>query len=198
MEALVDANCIVRPGDSICLKGPSGSGKSTLLYLMGALDQPTSGIVTWPLLGDRINLRPSLIGFVFQMPSLLPSLDVLENVKLPLLLAGKLDDADAAAMQTLERLKIDHLSAKLPEELSGGQKQRVALARALVCRPRLLLADEPTGQLDHPTAMALFDSLVEILAGTDTAIVVATHDEAVAERMDTQWRVHHGRLESAS
>lgn len=195
VEALLCATCTVKPGDRICITGPSGSGKSTLLHLMGALDTPTSGSVSWPSLGGPSGLRPSHVGFVFQMPSLLPSLDVLENVKLPLILAGDAEQADVRAMEMLVKLRLDNLAVKLPEELSGGQMQRVSVARALVCRPKLLLADEPTGQLDHPTAKALFDSLVEILDGTDMAMVVATHDEAVAQRMQTRWQIHHSILE---
>ena len=195
VEALLSATCAVYPGDRISIMGPSGSGKSTLLHLMGALDAPTSGTVTWPVLGDAMNLRPKHIGFVFQMPSLLPSLNVLENVKLPLALMEQLEGGEDRAMDILARLGLDSLADKLPEELSGGQLQRVAIARALVTGPRLILADEPTGQLDHPTAKRLFDVLLSTIDGTGAALVIATHDVAVAERMNKRWSIHHGILE---
>ena len=133
------------------------------------------------------------------MPSLVPSLTVIENVELPLLLQ-KVDPAPArtAAHAALERVELAALAEKLPEELSGGQAQRVAVARALAAQPRLILADEPTGQLDRPTAQHLFDLLLAALAGTTTALVVATHDRAVAERLDTIWQMRQGVLEGAA
>lgn len=196
VTALSSATCVVMPRDRIALVGPSGSGKSTLLHLMGGLDAPTSGAVLWPALGARETLRPQKIGFVFQMPSLLPSLTVLENVELPLLLgcAGT-REARSAALEALVRIGLGALAEKLPEELSGGQAQRVAVARALAGKPSLILADEPTGQLDHPTARLLFDVLLASLGGSDAALVVATHDPAVAKRMHTVWRMQHGILE---
>ena len=197
--ALASATCRVAPGDRIALVGPSGSGKSTLLHLMGGLDTPTSGIITWPTLGSRKTLRPAKISFVFQMPSLLAPLTVVENVELPLLL-GRSDSTAArtAALEVLERIQLTKIADKMPEELSAGQAQRVAVARALAYRPKLILADEPTGQLDRPTAKLLFDVLLAMLAGTDTALVVATHDQAVAARLDSLWCMQHGRLMARS
>ncbi len=194
--ALSSATCSVMPGDRIAVTGPSGSGKSTLLYLLAGLEMPTSGSVTWPALGLREGLRPAKVAFVFQVPSLLASLTAAENVELPLLL----DHVDAktarqAAMTALERVELSGIAESLPEELSGGQAQRVAMARALAYQPKLILADEPTGQLDHPTAQRLFDVLFAALEGTDTALVVATHDLAIAERLRTVWHMHHGSLE---
>ncbi len=194
--ALASATCAVMTGDRIALVGPSGSGKSTLLHLMGGLDTPTSGAITWPALGSREKLRPMMVGLVFQMPSLLAPLTVVENVEIPLLLGQEsVEKARAYALEALERIGLLSIADKLPEELSGGQAQRVAVARALASRPKLILADEPTGQLDHPTAQHLFDVLLDSLEGTDTALVVATHDMAVAERMDTVWHMQHGKLE---
>ncbi len=192
--ALASATCRVAPGDRIALVGASGSGKSTLLHIMGGLDTPTCGMITWPALG-RKNLRPAKIAFVFQMPSLLASLTVVENVELPLLL-GLIGaySARKAAIEVLERIQMMDIAYKLPEELSGGQTQRVAVARALAYRPQLILADEPTGQLDHPTAALLFDVLLATLVGTDTALVVATHDQTVAERLNCLWYMQHGTL----
>jgi ABC-type lipoprotein export system ATPase subunit len=194
--ALASATCSVMPGDRIAVTGPSGSGKSTLLYLLGGLETATSGSVTWPLLGPPQGLRPAKVAFVFQVPSLLVSLSVVENVELPLLL-DHIDEKTArqAALAALERVELSKIAENLPEELSGGQVQRVAMARALAYRPKLILADEPTGQLDHPTAQRLFDVLFAALEGTDTGLVVGTHDQAVAERMHTVWRMHHGVLE---
>jgi putative ABC transport system ATP-binding protein/lipoprotein-releasing system ATP-binding protein len=194
--ALASATCTVLPGERIALMGPSGSGKSTLLHLLGGLDRPTSGNLSWPALGPCETLRPEKVGLVFQMPSLLPSLTVVENVEIPLLLGQEsAAKARAAALAALERIGLGFIAEKLPEELSGGQAQRVAVARALITQPRLLLADEPTGQLDHPTAQQLFDVLLAALEGTETALVVATHDQSVAERMKTVWHMEHGILE---
>ena len=196
LVALDSATCRVSPGDHVALVGPSGSGKSTLLHLMGGLDSPTTGQVSWPGLGKRETLRPEKVAFVFQTPSLLAPLTVVENVELPLLLGRTgAKDARRAALDALERIELDTIADKLPEELSGGQTQRVAVARALAYRPRLILADEPTGQLDHPTAKHLFDVWLASLEGTETALVIATHDTTVARRMDDRWRMLHGVLE---
>ena len=194
--ALASATCTVMPGDRIALVGPSGSGKSTLLHLLGGLDTPTSGSLEWPALGARESLRPTKVGLVFQMPSLLAPLTVVENVEIPLLLGpASAEKARAAALDALDRIGLKSLADKLPEELSGGQAQRVAVARALATRPKLILADEPTGQLDHPTAQHLFDVLLASLEGTDTALVVATHDMTVAKRMHKVWQMQYGTLE---
>ena len=194
--ALGSATCHILPGDRIALVGRSGSGKSTLLHLLAGIELPTSGTITWPALGAREILRPTKIGIVFQVPSLLAPLTVVENVELPLLLAqADIQDARQAALETLNQMQLTALVEKLPEELSGGQAQRVAVARSLVAFPRLIIADEPTGQLDHPTARYLFDVLLASLEGTDTALVVATHDRAIAERMRTIWQIHSGILE---
>jgi ABC-type lipoprotein export system ATPase subunit len=197
--ALASATCSVMLGDRIAITGPSGSGKSTLLYLLGGLETATSGGVTWPALGPPQELRPAKTAFVFQVPSLLVALTVVENVELPLLL-DHIDEkiARRAALATLERVDLSRIADNLPEELSGGQAQRVAMARALASRPKLILADEPTGQLDHPTAQRLFDVLLAVLDGTDTALVVATHDQAVAHRLRTVWHMHHGTLETST
>ena len=188
----------VNTGDKIAIVGPSGGGKSTLLQLMGGLDTPSEGTVSWPALGDRESLRPRQIGYVFQTQSLLAPLNVLENVELPLLLVGESSDlARQRTLEILEQLDLTFIADKLPEELSGGQAQRVAVARAFVGRPKLILADEPTGQLDHPTAQHLFDVLFASLVGSDTALVVATHDLTIAQRFPVRWHLSHGHLETA-
>jgi len=193
--ALQHATCSIERGDRIALVGPSGSGKSTLLHLLGALDEPTSGKVRWPALGERGTLRPAKIGFVFQTESLLAPLTVLENIEVPRLLAGSTAvEARNDASEILEALDLGALADKLPEEISGGQAQRAAVARSLITRPALILADEPTGQLDHHTAAHLLGLLLRRLKGSDAALVIATHDPFVAGRMKTQWTMDHGVL----
>ncbi len=193
--AVHDAHCVVFPGDHIAVMGTSGSGKSTLLHLLAGLDEPTVGAVTWPVIGTRSQLRPGPVGVVFQSPSLMPALTVLENVTLPLLLAGmERDDAQSHARQALGTLDLEELAEKLPEELSGGQAQRVAIARILASCPRLILADEPTGQLDHGTGSHVVDALVAVATTTKAGLVVNTHDPAVAERFPIRWTMADGRL----
>jgi ABC-type lipoprotein export system ATPase subunit len=193
--AVHGVSCEVNAGEGIAIVGPSGSGKSTLLHLMAGLDDPTTGAISWPALGDRSALRPRLVGVVFQGPSLLAPLDVEENVALPLVLGGT-DPALAAeaARIALARLGLDDVAGSLPEELSGGQAQRAAVARVLAARPRLILADEPTGQLDHVTGARVMDALLATASETDAALVVSTHDAAVAERLGRQWQIADGKL----
>ena len=193
--AVHGVSCDVQPGDQIALTGPSGSGKSTLLHLLAGLDEPTTGTITWPANGTRAQLRPGPVGVVFQAPSLLAPLDVVENVALPLLLRG--DDAasaQAAALAALDRLLLGDLRHRLPEELSGGQAQRVAVARVLATAPRLILADEPTGQLDHSNGALVVDALLEAADHLGSALVVNTHDDAVADRFAMRWAMSSGRL----
>jgi putative ABC transport system ATP-binding protein len=194
LTAVHDATCIVSPGTSIAITGPSGSGKSTLLHLLAGLDRPTSGTVTWPALEGR-SLRPGPVSVVFQSPSLLPALDVTENVALPLLLAGaEGDEATGRARAALEQLGLDPLGDKLPEELSGGQAQRVAVARSLAEEPRVIFADEPTGQLDRVTGAAILGALLDVVDRSGTTLVVTTHDPTVAARLAVRWRMDDGDL----
>jgi len=196
--ALRHISCNVAVGACIAISGPSGSGKSTLLHIMAGLDKPTSGLVTWPALGQEIDLRPDQICLIPQTPSLLPTLTVLENVELCWLLSkGDEAEARASALRALEKLGLLSIVDRLPEELSGGQLQRVAAARAIVCSPRLILADEPTGQLDSVTGSRLIEALVDAAANFNAALVVATHDSAVANRMLIQWRIARGKLEQS-
>jgi ABC-type lipoprotein export system ATPase subunit len=191
--ALQPTDCAVAPGAQVALVGPSGSGKSTLLHLLAGLDRPTRGRVRWPGIGDA--LRPGLIAVVFQGPSLLPPLTALENVALPLALAGMGDiERRVAAVEALDRLELVDLAERLPEELSAGQAQRVAVARALAGSPRLILADEPTGQLDRGNAAVVVEALVAAAAHTGAGLMVATHDPAIASRLDERWDMHSGRL----
>jgi putative ABC transport system ATP-binding protein/lipoprotein-releasing system ATP-binding protein len=164
--------------------------------LIAGLDKPTEGVISWPALGSVTELRPDQICLVLQTPSLLPTLSVLENVELCWLLSKRNEtDARSAALQMLERLDLSMIVDKLPAELSGGQMQRVAAARALVCEPRLILADEPTGQLDSITASRLMEVLLDSANDSGAALIVATHDPAVASRMQAQWRMAHGTIE---
>lgn len=195
LKAVRRATFSLQPGDRVAVVGPSGSGKSTLLHLIAALDRPSSGAIEWPAIGTPDRLRPGPIGFAFQGPSLIPPLTVLENVALPILLAGgSEEEARLEADRLLDRLGLEDVSTKLPEEISGGQAQRTAVARALIGQPRLILADEPTGQQDHATARRLMEALIESAERTGAAIVVATHDGAVADLLATRWEMDGGRL----
>jgi predicted ABC-type transport system involved in lysophospholipase L1 biosynthesis ATPase subunit len=196
--ALQPADLELFADDRVALVGPSGSGKSTLLHLLAGLDDPTVGTVSWPAIGSRAQLRPGPVAIVFQGPSLLPPLTVLENVALPLILDGAAEGrARALATAALHRLGLAPLAEKLPEEIAGGQAQRVAVARALAGRPRLLLADEPTGQLDRASGAQVVSALLAVAWHADAALVVATHDPTVAERLDKRWEMHSGRLTTA-
>lgn len=197
--AVHGATCTVQLTDRIAVTGPSGSGKSTLLHLMAGLEVPTSGQVSWPglALRDPAGGRPgpAAVGVVFQGPSLLPPLDVTENVALPLLLGGAGEGAARRrAWQAMRSLGVDDLAGKLPEELSGGQAQRVAIARVLASAPALILADEPTGQLDRGIAEHVITVLLAAAQAAGAALVISTHDETVAARLATRWRIHDGRL----
>jgi putative ABC transport system ATP-binding protein/lipoprotein-releasing system ATP-binding protein len=162
---------------------------------MAGLDEPTVGQVSWPAIGPRAALRPGPVAVVFQGPSLLPPLTVQENVALPLVLDGEPDAAARADARTaLGRLHLDELRDKLPEEISGGQAQRVAVARALAGRPRLILADEPTGQLDRASADAVVGVLLAAADHAGAALVVCTHDPAVAAPLSEHWTMDSGRL----
>lgn len=195
VAALREVSCRIESGAHVAVTGPSGSGKSTLLHVVAGLETPTAGRVAWPGLGGVTRCRPGTVGVVFQGPSLVPALNVVENVALPLLLGGLGEDqAVERACAALDRVRVGGLGAHLPEELSGGQAQRVAVARALASRPRLILADEPTGQLDRDTGDRVVAVLLETAAELGAALVVATHDERVARRLACRWQMADGRL----
>lgn len=194
LSVLLNIDCRIDAGERVALVGVSGSGKTTLLHILGGLNAPTSGNIAWPALGVRDELRPAKIAFVFQTASLIPALTVVQNVALPLLLMDMGVDATARAEEMLNKFELSELAERLPEELSGGQAQRVAMARALVAGARLILADEPTGQLDSATATHLLDLVLRVIDDTGAALVVATHDETVAARLDTRWSIDAGRL----
>lgn len=194
INILSDVTLTVLRGARMALVGPSGSGKSTLLHILSGLIAPSTGTVDWPALGARDDLMPAKVQVVFQAQSLFPPLDVRDNVALPLLLAGRRDGARDHAMALLDRFGLADLATKLPEELSGGQAQRVSMARALAIGPALILADEPTGQLDSATAQAFLTEVLEIAASAGSALVISTHDPAIAERMDQVWMIDHGAV----
>lgn len=195
----------VPTGQSCAIIGASGSGKSTLLNLIGLLDQPTSGRIL--LVGEdmtnadaeaRAMMRNRMLGFVFQSFNLLPRLDALDNVALPLLYRGVARArARQAALTQLKYVGLAHRSHHRPAELSGGQRQRVAIARALVGEPTLILADEPTGNLDSYTARDILALLLALNREKGTTLLVVTHDTAVAERMTRCIQVRDGRLQDA-
>ena len=202
LAILQDINLAVMPGEAIAVVGASGSGKSTLLGLLAGLDTPTAGSVAldghdvFSLDEDgRAALRSKLLGFVFQSFHLLPALNATENVMLPLELAGD-RDAAAHAVAMLERVGLGARLRHYPKTLSGGEQQRVALARAFVMQPKLLLADEPTGNLDAATGAAVIDLIFELNAERGTTLMLVTHDEMLARRCTRLIRLSGGRIEN--
>nr|WP_196242145.1 ABC transporter ATP-binding protein [Azospirillum oleiclasticum] len=192
----------VAPGEFVAITGPSGSGKSSLLYLLGLLDRPTSGTVllegrdTAPLDGDELaRLRLEKLGFVFQFHFLLPEFTVLDNVLVPMRKRAALPRAAMTehALDLLDRLGLADQARKRPDQLSGGQRQRAAIARALANAPRVLLADEPTGNLDTRNAQTVFDIFRSLAADTGTAVVTVTHDEHLAAQTDRRLHLVDGR-----
>jgi ABC-type lipoprotein export system ATPase subunit len=191
----------VETGEFVALVGRSGCGKSTLLHLAGAMDFPTSGQVlldgvSTSSLNDAnlTSLRREKVGFIFQSFQLLHTLTVFENVELPLLLAGK-PGAREAARQRLAWVELDGLGDRFPHQLSGGQMQRVAIARALIHSPRLLLADEPTGNLDTTTGNVILELLQRLTREQHTATIIATHSIEAAALADTLVRMRDGKIE---
>ena len=203
MTILHDISFVVNAGEAVAIVGASGSGKSTLLGLMAGLDVPTAGSVR--LLGEdlgpldedaRAALRGRVLGFVFQSFQLLPALTALENVMLPLELAGQ-GDARSMAQAMLARVGLGTRLAHYPKHLSGGEQQRVALARAFAMRPQLLLADEPTGNLDAATGAQIIDLMFSLNAEAGTTLVLVTHDTQLAKRCDRTLRLAEGHLVAA-
>ena len=201
LHILQDIRFAVAAGESVAIVGASGSGKSTLLGLLAGLDVPASGAVRvqgvdlFSLDEDaRAAMRGESIGFVFQSFQLLPALTALENVMLPLELAGA-DDARAVATQWLERVGLGSRLRHYPKHLSGGEQQRVALARAFAPNPRVLLADEPTGNLDAETGKAIIELMFSLNREAGTTLILVTHDESLARRCGRILRMNAGRLE---
>lgn len=203
VEVLKGINLKVAEGETIALVGASGAGKTTLLHLMGTLDRPTSGKV---LFGDKdvfqmgdmalASFRNRSIGFVFQSHHLLPEFSALENSMMPLLISGmKKDEAVKIAAGLLADVGLSHRLEHKPGELSGGEQQRVAIARALVTSPRLLLADEPTGNLDMKTSDEVHDILAGIHREKGITLIIVTHNERLAARMGKTIRMVDGRID---
>ncbi|AEH32855.1 lipoprotein-releasing ABC transporter ATP-binding protein LolD [Vibrio anguillarum] len=192
----------IQAGELVSIIGTSGSGKSTLLHILGALDEATEGSVSF--LGQDLsslssnkqaNIRNQHLGFVYQFHHLLADFTALENVAMPLLIGGqKASRAKQAAQALLEKVGLGHRLSHRPSELSGGERQRVAIARALVNQPDLVLADEPTGNLDHKTALAIYDLMRQMNQEFGTAFLVVTHDSELAEKMDRQMHMQDGLL----
>ena len=200
LAILQDIDLAVMPGEAVAILGASGSGKSTLLGLLAGLDTPTAGSVRldgeelFALDEDgRAGLRKRLVGFVFQSFQLLPPLNAIENVMLPLELGGD-PDAERKAREMLQRVGLGERLKHYPKTLSGGEQQRVALARAFVMRPKLLLADEPTGNLDAATGADVIDLIFRLNAEEGTTLVLVTHDEALAGRCGRIVRLSAGRI----
>ena len=192
----------IKKGDRVAIIGPSGCGKSTLLHLLGGLDKPTGGEITinqrnWQGLNEkqRCQTRNKHLGFIYQFHHLLPEFSALENVAMPLLLAGlSVVKAQALAVDILNQVGLAHRVAHKPAQLSGGERQRVAIARALVHRPDCVLADEPTGNLDQTTASKVLDLMLDLNKQMGTALVIVTHDEQIAKRMDSVLVLNEGSL----
>ena len=202
LEVLQGVNLAVRGGERIAIIGASGSGKTTLLQILGGLDKPSAGSVR--IAGQDIHalaekprgeLRNRTLGFIYQFHHLLPEFSALENVAMPLLVRReRKSDAEQRAREILERVGLGERLIHRPPELSGGERQRAAVARALVTRPSIVLADEPTGNLDGANAESVFELLLELNREYGTSLIVVTHDRRLASRMDRILEIERGNL----
>lgn len=205
VEVLKNINFSVKEKSRVAIVGASGSGKSTLMHLLGGLDIPNAGKVTvcgedMSTLTDaqRGKLRNQSLGFIYQFHHLLPEFTALENVAMPLLLReGSIADAEDQAKDILSKVGLANRVLHKPTELSGGERQRVAIARALVTHPKVILADEPTGNLDRKNAMQVQNEMLELNQELNTAVVIVTHDAAIAESMDEIYNLDDGVLSKA-
>jgi lipoprotein-releasing system ATP-binding protein len=202
LDVLRGADMSIRGGEIVALVGPSGAGKSTLLHIAGLLEKPDSGDVRLAgspagalSEGERTRLRRLHLGFVYQYHHLLPEFSAVENVILPQMIAGQSKSkAKVRAMDLLGRMGLTERAEHRPGQLSGGEQQRVAICRALANNPRVLLADEPTGNLDPHTAEGVFDELIKLVRGSGVAALIATHNPDLARRMDRVIRLQDGLL----
>jgi lipoprotein-releasing system ATP-binding protein len=202
LEIFSGLNMVLAPGEIVALVGPSGAGKSSLLHIAGLLEAPSAGeiyingaAVSRLPEQERTRIRRDTVGFVYQAHHLLPEFDALENVILPQMIAGK-PRADAAmeATRLLGLLGLGQRLTHRPAQLSGGEQQRVAIARAMANKPRILLADEPTGNLDPKTSGGVFDALIATVRAEGLAALIATHNFELASRMDRALSLHQGKL----
>lgn len=202
IHVLDGAEGVAMAGEAIGLLGPSGAGKSSLLHIVGLLDQPNSGAVIFEgedcaQLSDaeRTRLRRTNLGFIYQFHHLLPEFSAIENVMLPqMILGSSREDAEKRANELLDALGLSARTEHRPAQLSGGEQQRVAIARAVANAPKLLLADEPTGNLDPHTAERVFQNLMDLVRGSGLTAIIATHNLDVARRMDRVWQLEDGLL----
>ncbi len=203
VEVLKNIDFSVEEKSRVAIIGASGSGKSTLMHLLGGLDIPTAGKVTvcgedMSALSDKArgDLRNQSLGFIYQFHHLLPEFNALENVAMPLLLRdGSVEEASEKAKEMLSKVGLVNRVMHKPAELSGGERQRVAIARALVTHPKVILADEPTGNLDRKNAVQVQNEMLELNSELKTAIVIVTHDSSVAKSMDEIYTLEDGILE---
>ncbi|MDU0354853.1 lipoprotein-releasing ABC transporter ATP-binding protein LolD [Paraglaciecola aquimarina] len=202
VKVLKSVNFTIRRAEQVAIVGSSGSGKSTLLHLLGALDKPSSGEVIFEQQNifqynenQQAQFRNQSLGFVYQFHHLLPEFSALENVAMPLFIAKRpIKQANAAALAMLAKVGLSHRAKHKPSELSGGERQRVAIARALVSQPKLILADEPTGNLDQKTGENIYQLLNDLREQTETSFVVVTHDIQLANRLDRSLQLVDGEL----
>jgi lipoprotein-releasing system ATP-binding protein len=205
VKVLKSINFSINKAEQVAIVGSSGSGKSTLLHLLGALDKPTSGQVLFEEQdifsfnsNQQAQFRNQSLGFVYQFHHLLPEFSALENVAMPLLIAKKpINQANEMAMAMLDKVGLSHRYRHKPAELSGGERQRVAIARALVTQPKLILADEPTGNLDQKTGESIYQLLSDLREQMHTSFVVVTHDTQLAKRLDRSMNLVDGCLTDA-
>ncbi|WLT05708.1 lipoprotein-releasing ABC transporter ATP-binding protein LolD [Gilliamella apis] len=205
-EVLKNVSFDIYPQSLLAIIGSSGSGKSTLLHLLGGLDKPTSGEIIFKSQQlnrlseqEKAHLRNQEIGFVYQFHHLLPDFTALENVAMPLLIAGTSpNEAKKRAMAMLDSVNLVKRANHRPAELSGGERQRVAIGRALINNPALVMADEPTGNLDKSTADAIFDLLIKLNREHGTAFLVVTHDLVLANKLDQQLIMSDGQLSTSN
>ena len=202
VRVLNDLDLAVTRGESVAIVGASGAGKSTLLHLLGALDEPSSGRIIFDGIDlatldakQKARFRSESIGFMFQFHHLLPEFTAVENVMMPLLIAKvRRSDAEAQARDWLDRVGLSHRFTHRPSELSGGEQQRVALARALIRSPALLLADEPTGNLDQRTGQSIHNLFTELSEAVGTSMIIVTHNQQLASEQSRQLALVDGRL----
>ena len=205
VKVLKNVNFVINTAEQVAIVGSSGSGKSTLLHLLGALDKPTSGEVSFQQQdifsfnsNQQANFRNQSLGFVYQFHHLLPEFSALENVAMPLMIANKpLKLANEMALSMLDKVGLSHRYSHKPAKLSGGERQRVAIARALVTQPKLILADEPTGNLDQKTGESIYQLLSDLRKQMQTSFVVVTHDTQLAKRVDRSLNLIDGQLTDA-